>query len=191
MSAQPLIYALSQDHSIPYNGVTSVTFQLSPGYASISFSQGPRPVPFHWLGILLGFFTQPPTQYLLTGWAFLSIFQLGPTQCRDHEWVCPGYFTRAPPHPRQYLSNWEGVANLLHRQIKLRIPTNTGDLRTMRDLPKFVWIPQEGEWVEGAAAGTKAPVPRGVQVKEGSPLWGPSWSPKPSTKKMYNLGVAS
>ena len=106
----------------------------------------------------------------------------------------PGIFhpsTTAPPHPHQYLSNWEGVANLLHRQIKLRIPTNTGDLRTMRDLPKFVWIPQEGEWVEGAAAGTKAPVPRGVQVKEGSPLWGPSWSPKPSTKKMYNLGVAS
>ena len=126
-----------------------------------------------------------------TGWEFLSIFQLSPTQCRDHEWVCPGYFTQAPPHPRQYLSNWEGAANLLCCQIKLRISTNTGDLRTRRDLPIFVWIPQEGEWVQRATAGTKALVLRGVQVKEGSPLWVPSWSPKPSTKKMYNLRVVS
>ena len=31
--------------------------------------------------------------------------------------------------------------------------------------------------MQGAAAGTKAPVPHGVQSKEGSPLWVPSWSP--------------
>ena len=45
--------------------------------------------------------------------------------------------------------------------------------------------------MQGAAAGTKALVLRGVQVKEGSPLWVSSWSPKPSTKKMYNLRVVS
>ena len=80
---------------------------------------------------------------------------------------------------------------MLHHQIKLRISTNTGDSRTRRDLPKFVWIPQEGEWVQGTTAGTKSLVLRGVQVKEGSPLWVPSWSPKLSTKKMYNLRVVS
>ena len=46
-----------------------------------------------------------------------------------------------------------------------------GDSRTRRDLPKFVCTPRGGRWAQGAAAGTKAPVPRGVQAKEGSPLW--------------------
>ena len=31
--------------------------------------------------------------------------------------------------------------------------------------------------MQGAAAGTKALVPRGVQSKKGSPLWIPLWSP--------------
>ena len=47
--------------------------------------------------ILLASFSQPPTQYLLPGWEFRCIFQLSPTQCLDHEWVCPRCFTRAPP----------------------------------------------------------------------------------------------
>ena len=51
------------------------------------------PVPFHCVGTSPG---QPPTQHLLTGWEFLGIFQLSPTQCPDHEWVCPGYFTLGP-----------------------------------------------------------------------------------------------
>ena len=51
------------------------------------------------------------------------------------------------------------------------------DLRTWRDLPKFICTPQGGEWAQGVTAGTKAPVPRGVQSKKGSPLWVPSWSP--------------
>ena len=65
-------------------------------------------------------FNQHATQYLFSGWEFLGIFQLGPTPCLDHEWVCPGYFT-------QYLSYWEGAGKLLHSQIKLRISTNMGD----------------------------------------------------------------
>ena len=69
------------------------------------------------------------------------------------------------------ISNWEGAGNLLHCQMKLSISTNMWDLRTRRDFPKFVWIPLGGRWVQGAAAGTKAPVPRGVHAKEGSPLW--------------------
>ena len=75
------------------------------------------------------------------------------------------------PTPPQYLSYWEGAGNLLHRQIKLRISANMGDSRSRRDLPKFVCTPQGGVWLQGATAGTKAPVPCGVQPKEGSPLW--------------------
>ena len=108
-------------------------------------------------------------QYLLIGWEFLSIFQPSPTQCLDHEWVCPGCFTW-PPAP-QYHSSWEGASNLLHCQVKPRISTNTGDSRTRIDLPKFVCTPGGGRWVQGATAGTKAPVPRGVLWREGSPLW--------------------
>ena len=46
-----------------------------------------------------------------------------------------------------------------------------GDLRTRRDLPKFVCTHQGGEWAQGATAGTKSPVPRRVKAKEGSPIW--------------------
>ena len=52
-----------------------------------------------------------------------------------------------------------------------------GDSKTRRDLPKFVCTPQGGGWAQGAAAGTKALVPHGVQSKKGSPLWIPLWSP--------------
>ena len=45
------------------------------------------------------------------------------------------------PHPHQQLSNWKEAGNLLPCQIKLRISTNMGDLRTRRDLAKFVCIP--------------------------------------------------
>ena len=93
----------------------------------------------------------PPTQYLSTGWVIpLASFSQPPTQ---------------------YLSYWEGAGNLLHHQIKLRISTNMGDVRTRRDLTKFICTPRGGGWAQGATAGTRAPVPCGVQLKEGSPLW--------------------
>ena len=74
-------------------------FQLSPSYSSIFFLQLSPPTQCLSTGwaILLASFSQPPTQYLLPGWEFLCIFQLSPTQCLDHEWVCPRCFTQAPP----------------------------------------------------------------------------------------------
>ena len=66
------------------------------------------------------------------------------------------------PGPLHYLSNWKWAGNLLHNHIKLRISTNTGDSKTRRGLPKFVCTPRGGGW---ATAGTKALVPRGVQVR--------------------------
>ena len=147
-------------------------FQPSPGYYSIFFPHSSPLTQYlstGWL-IPLASFTQPRPQLpvSLPGWEFLCIFQPSPTQCLDHEWVCPGCFTRALS---QYLSYWEGAGNLLHSQIKLRVSTSTGDSRTGRDLPKFVCTPQGGRLVQGAAAGTKARIPHGVQSKEGSPLW--------------------
>ena len=71
----------------------------------------------------------------------------------------------------QYLSNWEGADNLLHHQIKLTISDVMGDARARRDSPQFPCIPHGVRWVQGATAGTKVLVPRGVQVKEGSALW--------------------
>ena len=114
-------------------------FQLSPGYSSI-FSQLSPPTQYLSTGwaILLASFSQPPTQYLLTGWEFLGIFQPSSIQCLDHEWVCPGCFTRNRP---QYLSYWEGAGNLLHCLIKPGIPTNMGDSTTRRDLLKFICTP--------------------------------------------------
>ena len=133
-------------------------------------SQSSPPPPYLSTGwaIPLASFSLTPTQYLLTGWEFLGIFQPSSTQCLDHEWVCPGCFTRALS---QYLSYWEGAGNLLHSQIKRRVSASTGDSRTGRDLPKFVCTPRGGRLVQGAAAGTKALVPQGVQAKEGSLLW--------------------
>ena len=46
-------------------------------------------------GYSLASFSQSPTQYLSAVWKPLSIFQPSPSQCLDHEWVYPGYFTRA------------------------------------------------------------------------------------------------
>ena len=80
-----------------------------------------------------------------TGMGSLSLLQIFPTQ-----WSNPGL-----PHCRQILYQ------LSHQ----------GSPRTRRDLPKFVCTPRGGRWAQGAAAGTKAPVPCGVQSKEGSPLW--------------------
>ena len=120
-------------------------------------------VPFHWVGNS-GIFQPAPHAF---AWVGISWYlSTSPTQCLDHERVCPRCFS----HP-QYLSSLEGAGDLLHHQIRLRISTNTGDSRTRRDLPKFVCTPRGGGWAQGAAAGTKAPVPRGVQAKEGSPLW--------------------
>ena len=146
-------------------------FQPSPGYSSI-FSQSSPPPKYLSTGwaILLAPFSQPPTQYLLPGWKFLSIFQLSPTRCLDHECLETSRECFSPD-PAQYLSYWEGAGNLLHRQIKLGISANTGDSPARRDLLKFVCTPRGGGWAQGATAGTKAPVPRGVQSKEGSPLW--------------------
>ena len=62
------------------------------------------------------------------------------------------------------------------RQILYQL-SHPGSPRTRRDLPKFVCTPRGDRWAQGATAGTKAPVPCGVQLKEGSPLWVPLWSP--------------
>ena len=84
----------------------------------------------------------------------------------------PWYISSALP--LQVSFAWEGIGNLLHHQVKLRFSTNMGDLRTRRVLPKFVCTPWGIRWVQEAAAGTKALIPHGVQVKEESPLWVPS-----------------
>ena len=89
----------------------------------------------------------------------------------EEDWISPPQpLPTLSPRP-QYLSYWEGLGELLHRQIKLRISTNPGDSRTRRDLPKFVCTPRGGRWVQGTTAGTKALIPHEVQSKEGSPLW--------------------
>ena len=122
-----------------------------------------RPVPFYWVTIALASFSQPPSPNswhpVSFDWVGISqYFQQSPTQCLDHEWVSPGCFTHTPPP--QYLSYWKAAGNLLHHQIKLRISTNMGDSRTRRDLPKFIYTPRGGGWVQEATAVTKAPVPR-------------------------------
>ena len=71
----------------------------------------------------------------LIQWEFLDILQPSPTQYLDYEWVCPGYSIHALS---RYLSHWKGADNLLHHQIKLRISTSMRDLRTRRDLRKFI-----------------------------------------------------
>ena len=56
-----------------------VIFLLSPGYSSI-FSQLSPAIQYlstRW-AILLASFSQPPTQYLLTGWVFFSVIQPSP-----------------------------------------------------------------------------------------------------------------
>ena len=148
-----------------YEEISWFFFQSSPP---------PQDLSTGW-AILLPSVSQPPTQYLLTGWEFLGIFQPSPTNCPDQEWVCPRCFIWASPC--QYLFYREEAGNLLHHQIKLRISTSMGDLRTRRVLPKFICTPQRGGWVQVATAGTKAPVPRRVQWKKGSPLWVPSRLP--------------
>ena len=50
-----------------------------------------------------------------------------------------------------------------------------GDLRTVRDLTKFIWTLQGDRGVQGATAGTQALVPHKIQAKEGSPLWVTAW----------------
>ena len=64
-------------------------FQLSPSPPT------PKDLATGWV-FPWASFSQALTQYLLIGWEFISIFQLSPIQCLDHEWVCPRYFT---PHP--------------------------------------------------------------------------------------------
>ena len=74
------------------------------------------------------------------------------------------------PTPPRYLSHWKGLDNLLHHQIKLRISTSNGRLENQERLTQIHLHFLGGGWVPGATAGAKAPVPRGVQAKEGSPL---------------------
>ena len=96
----------------------------------------PPTVPFHWVSsfqVVFFFSNQSPTQYLLTGWEFLRVFQPSSTHCFDHEYALDIFPNPHPPPPpthptpHQYLSNWEWAGNPLHCQIKLRISTNTGD----------------------------------------------------------------
>ena len=67
------------------------------------FSINPSPlptVPFHWVSsfqvfFFFFFFNQSPTQYLLTGWEFLLVFQPCSTHCFDHEYALDIF-----PNPR-------------------------------------------------------------------------------------------
>ena len=143
--------------------------QLSPGYSLIFFHNwDPLPstfplggqFPWHRSASL------PPSIFWLSG-NFSVSFNWAHSVSRP--WVSmPQMFQ---PGPSLYLSYLEGAGNLLHHQIKLIISTNTGDSRTRRDLPKFVCTLRGGRWARGDTAGTKAPVPRGVQSKEGGTLW--------------------
>lgn len=66
-------------------------------------------------------------------------------------------------------------APVRHCQAKLRIlHQKSGDPRTRRDSPKFVWTLRGGGWAQEVSASTKAPFPRRVQAKEISLLWVPS-----------------
>ena len=124
----------------------------------------PYPVPFHWVGNS-GIF-QPAPHPVSFAWVRISGYLSTKPHLVSRPWVSiPWMFTCL-----QYLSYWERAGKLLHCQIKLRTSTNLGDSRIRRDLPKFVCTPRGGGWAQGAAAGTKAPVPRGVQSKERSPL---------------------
>ena len=105
-SVRSASWPLSQDHSVPYNGKTLASFSQGPGIPRFFPNWAPLPSTFP----LGGQFSRhlsasPPTQYLLPGWKFLSIFQLSPTQCLDHEWVCPRCFTwkQPPPPPVSFL----------------------------------------------------------------------------------------
>ena len=170
---------------MPYNRVTSASCSRAPGIPQFFPNWAPLPSTFPLDGQFSWHLSA--SQYLLTGWDCLGIFQLSPTQCLGHEWVCPGCFTWAP----QYLSYWEGTANLLYHQIKLRISTNMGDSRTRRDLPKLVCTPRGGRWEQGATSGAKALVPRGVQLKEEVHPGSLRGRHNCWLKKMYNLRVVS
>ena len=150
-------------------------FQLSPGYSSIFFSveQPPppytHPVLFHWVVIHLASFSHLPRSTFPLGGNFLVSFNRAePHSCLDHEWVSPGCFTGSPL-PHIFPTGRGRVTCSTAKWNSASQPM--WDLRTRRDFPKFVRIPWGGGWAQGAAAGTKAPVPRGVQAKEGSPLW--------------------
>ena len=125
----------------------------------------PSPIPFHWVGNSPGIF-QPTPHPISFDWVRISRY----LSTKSHSVFRPmsGYASDISPArsvPR-YLSYWEGAGNLLHRQMKLRISTNTGDWRTRRDLPRFVCTRWGGGWARGAAAGTKALVLCGVQWRK-------------------------
>ena len=61
------------------------------------FNWFPLPITFPLGGYSLVSFQPAPHKYLLTGKVFLDIFQLSPTQCLYHEWVCPGIFQLSLP----------------------------------------------------------------------------------------------
>ena len=172
LTTQPSLFSILQQSNL---GI----FQLSPGYplffSQLSYPPPPHyPVPFPWVGNSPGIF-QPAPYPISFAWVGISQYLSAEPHSVSRPWVDTLWMFHPPPSPRpQYLSYWEVAGNLLHCQVKLGISTNAGDSRTRRDLPKFVCTPQE--WAQGAAAGTKAPVPRGVPLKEGSLLWVPSWS---------------
>ena len=109
----------------------------------------------------LASFSQPCSQYLLPGWEFLDIFQP-----RLSVSTMSGYASDVSTADPSVSSYWKGTGKLLSHQIKLRIFTNRGDSRNRRELLKFVCTPWGGRWTQGATAGTKAPVPQGIQSKK-------------------------
>ena len=94
------------------------------------FQSSPSPPtpqePCYWVGIPLGIF-QPGPHPVSFDWLGISQYLSTEPHSVSRPWVGMPQIFHPPP---QYLSNWEGAGNLLHKQIKLRISTNMGDLRT-------------------------------------------------------------
>ena len=113
------------------------------------FQFTPSPVSFHWVGNSPGIFKPHPPTPITFDWVGTSWCLSTEPHSLPRPWVgMPWIFHLSHPHP-QYFLNWEGTSNLLHHHIKLRMSTRMGDLRTTRDLAKFICTPREDRWAEG------------------------------------------
>ena len=117
----------------------------------------------------------PP--YSVFNWAVFPVSRLITTQYPN--WVFPLCFTEDNPLeqnlPSPSTEDNPGTSfwnNLFPHRIKLKIiKPITGDPRTRRDSPKFIWTPWGGGWAQETSAGIKAPDPRRVQAKDRNLLW--------------------
>ena len=135
----------------------------------------PHPVPFHCVGNSPGIF-QPAPHAVSFDWVGISQYLSTKPYSVSRPGVgMPQMFHLHPTPPVSFLlGGGRQPAPLPNKTQNLN---QYGRFKTRRDIPTFVCTPRGGEWTQGATAGTKAPVPHGVQLKEGSPLWVPSWLP--------------